>query len=300
MKRRMNKIVVIFLATTMLLGLVACKRPDPIEIDRTFEYNSTEEVHTQPSSEIEATSEKQSETESETEHLTEPSGQETTEPTKEVETTQMSAESIFGDPKNVFSTLPLFDKGEFVEYFEKDYISGVRFVNTKKSDLDEYVNLIVEDKIYKVNSIDGDRVYLEDSKNMCVTVIYHEGITLIEAGRGYWDILTYAEEKKEEPTKPSETTDGRYIYFDDKNNIFSNLPYFTEGVFDGYLSAAGTYKMTFLQVTDEVCETYLGLLENSGFDCEFAFGNPKIYGSDTVFAKIYFSDNVLTIEAGAK
>lgn len=304
MKRRAISIAIVVMATAAML--TACKNNDPIEIDRTFDYteysSTTEEVQTQPSVQ-ETTAEvptTQKATEAET--TTEPSAPET-ETETEIKTTAMSAETYFTDKKSVFSTLPLFTQGEFVEYFEKDYLQGVRFIKTTQKEFEEYVAKVKADGIYTVNSKDGNRVYLESAKNMCVTIIYYEGVTLIEAGTGVWDIITYAQTPtKEEATKPSETQDVRYSYFDDKKSVFSLLPYFTEGTFLSCDGDSTSGKMKFSGVSSSVAIDYCAKLESSGFDFEYSApaGNLSIFGSDLAYVRISIEDDVMTIEAGKK
>ena len=264
MKKKIG--VLLVLITGLVVCLAGCKKkPEEIkEIDRTFEY--TEEETT------EAVTETEKETVSKTEETTsveETTKQEETttvvEVTTEEVTTEESIMTYFGNPDSVFSTLPLFDKGVFSDYFNKEYVEGIMISEVTEAEYTAYIDTVLSAGRYALNSKESNRAYFADADNMCVTLIYHEETMLVEMGKGYWDILTYAEEKATEPTKPVETADARYGYFDNTDMIFSGLPYFTVGVFAGYEVVDKGGKLTFSEVTQDDVNNYGDTLMDNGF-----------------------------------
>lgn len=260
-----------FILVSLICGtaaLSACRRQeDPVEIDRSFEYTTAE---TTTKGQEETTTEREpftEETSTEPDSTTAPSTQKPTEEetTTEEVTTEESAMTYFGDKNSIFSTLPLFEKGTFVEYFDKGFVEGIQFSGTTQADFEAYVKAVLDAGKYTLNSQDGNRVYLAGADGtMCVTLLYKDGVMLVEAGKNYWDILTFAQETVA-PTKPAETTDSRYGYFDNQDLAFSKVPYFTYGTFTGYEAVDKGGRLTFDGVSGEELEAYVDTLNVSGF-----------------------------------
>ena len=280
-----------------MAALSACQKKDDgvKEIDRTFDFtqNTSSAVQT----------ETQTETETTTEEITEKTTEETTTQKQTETTTEESkaegAAAYFGDKKSVFNTLPEFEAGKYEEYFDYEYVEGLRFSGTKESDYTAYLQTVLSEGKYTLNSQDGTRAYLEKKEGkMRVTLIYKDGTFLVEAGESYWDILTLADEQKEEPTKPSETSDSRYGYFDNKELVFSQLPYFTEGSFTGYQSVEGGGIMSFSEVTEEIFDNYSDLLQSSGFMFAGSMpdGQVSYFTNDSVVITATFSGSSLTLQ----
>lgn len=253
-------LILLICGTTVLFG---CRKPEePVEIDRSFEYTTAE---TTTKEQEETTTESEpftEETSTEPDSTTAPSAQ---KPTEEV-TTEESAMTYFGDKNSIFSTLPLFEEGTFVEYFDKGFVEGIQFSGTTQGDFEAYVKAVLDAGKYTLNSQDGNRVYLAGADGtMCVTLLYKDGVMLVEAGKNYWDILTFAQEETAAPTKPAETTDSRYGYFDNQDMAFSKVPYFTYGTFTGYEAVDKGGRLTFDGVSGEELEAYVDTLNVSGF-----------------------------------
>ncbi|MGN1187961.1 MAG: hypothetical protein ACI4R6_05665 [Lachnospiraceae bacterium] len=297
MRKRIGRFAIILSAVIWATAAMsACrKKEEPKEIDRTFDFTQDTSRPVQ--------TETQTESQSSTEETTEKTTQETTtkkpaETTTE-ETKLEGAAAYFGDKKSVFNTLPAFEGGKFEEHFDYQYVEGMRFSDTKESDYTEYLQSVLNAGKYTLNSQDGTRAYLErtDGK-MRVTLIYKDGTFLIEAGESYWDILTLADEKKEEPTKPSETTDSRYGYFDNKELVFSQLPYFTEGSFTGYEAVEGGGIMSFSDITEETYENYSELLQSNGFMFTGSLpdGQVSYFTNDSVVVTATYSSGSLKLQ----
>ncbi len=297
MRKRIGRFAIILSAVIWATAAMsACrKKEDPKEIDRTFDFTQDTSRPVQ--------TETQTESQSTTEETTEKATQETTTK-KPVETTTEEtkpegAAAYFSDKKSVFNTLPAFEGGKFEEYFDYEYVEGMRFSGTKESDYTAYLQSVLNAGKYTLNSQDGTRAYLEKTDGkMRVTLIYKDGTFLIEAGESYWDILTLADEEKEEPTKPSETTDSRYGYFDNKELVFSQLPYFTEGSFTGYEAVEGGGIMSFSDITEEVYENYSELLQSSGFMFTGSLpdGRVSYFTNDSVVITATFSGSTLKLQ----
>ena len=122
---------------------------------------------------------------------------------------------------------------------------------------------------------------------------------LIEAGENYWDILTYAEPETQESTKPSESADGRYAYFDNKDSVFSQIPYMTNGTFAGYEAVAGGGVMTFSNVTSDMLVAYGDVLESNGimFNGATPDGMTSYYVSDRVIVTLIYDGSNMKLQA---
>lgn len=303
--RKSGKISVILSAVIFLSAAVsACGKKDNIsEIERTFEFSQPESASQEKTTQ--QNTESTTQTESETVETTtkETTTKETTTKATEEETTTKKqltwAAVYFEDEKSVFSTLPVFEAGKYEEHFAQSYVEGMRFSGTTKKDYEAYLQNVLNEGKYTLNSQDGTRAYLAAaSGKMCITLIYKDGTMLIEAGESYWDILTYAEEPTQEPTKPSEAADGRYAYFDNEESVFSQLPYMTEGSFTGYEAVDGGGIMTFSAVSVNAVTAYGELLENSGF--MFASSTPdgltSYYVNDKVVVTCTYQDSAVTLK----
>lgn len=267
MRRKIGRFAVILSSVVLTAAVLsACRKKDDIsEISRSFEYSESETLTAKPSS-AEDVSEKTTETEKNTK---EPTKETTTKVTEKETTTEEALTGVavyFGGKDSVFNTLPMFDAGVFEEHFDKSYVEGLRFSGVTEKNYTSYLQSVLNAGKYTLNSQDGTRAYLAASTGkMCVTLIYKDGTMYIEAGENYWDILTLAEQETEEPTKPSESTDSRYSYFDNKDLVFSNVPYMTEGSFTGYEAVDNGGIMSFAGISDEVFNSYGEYLESSGF-----------------------------------
>jgi lipoprotein len=298
MKRRLGKLSVILSAVIFATAAMsACKKDDISEIDRTFEYTRTE---TQTTSQHET--DEQKDTTTEKESTVKESTKETTGQTQEETTTrkQLTGAAVyFEDKKSVFNTLPSFTAGKFEEYFSESYVEGLKFSGAKESDYSDYLKSVINEGKYTLNSQDGTRAYLAAaSGKMCITLIYKDGTMLIEAGENYWDILTYAEPETQEPTKPSESADGRYAYFDNKDSVFSQLPYMTAGNFTGYESVNGGGIMTFSVITSDMVSDYGDILESNGF--MFSSSTPdgltSYYVNDKLIVTVVYDGSVMKLQ----
>lgn len=267
MRRKIGRFAVILSSVVLTAAVLsACRKKDDIsEISRSFEYSESETLTAKPSR-AEDVSEKTTETEKNTK---EPTKETTTKVTEKETTTEETLTGVavyFGGKDSVFNTLPMFDAGVFEEHFDKSYVEGLRFSGVTEKNYTSYLQSVLNAGKYTLNSQDGTRAYLAASTGkMCVTLIYKDGTMYIEAGENYWDILTLAEQETEEPTKPSESTDSRYSYFDNKDLVFSNVPYMTEGSFTGYEAVDNGGIMSFAGISDEVFNSYGEYLESSGF-----------------------------------
>lgn len=267
MRRKIGRFAVILSSVVLTAAVLsACRKKDDIsEISRSFEYSESETLTAKPSR-AEDVSEKMTETEKNTK---EPTKETTTKVTEKETTTEETLTGVavyFGGKDSVFNTLPMFDAGVFEEHFDKSYVEGLRFSGVTEKNYKSYLQSVLNAGKYTLNSQDGTRAYLAASTGkMCVTLIYKDGTMYIEAGENYWDILTLAEQETEEPTKPSESTDSRYSYFDNKDLVFSNVPYMTEGSFTGYEAVDNGGIMSFAGISDEVFNSYGEYLESSGF-----------------------------------
>lgn len=267
MRRKIGRFAVILSSVVLTAAVLsACRKKDDIsEISRSFEYSESETLTAKPSR-AEDVSEKTTETEKNTK---EPTKETTTKVTEKETTTEETLTGVavyFGGKDSVFNTLPMFDAGVFEEHFDKSYVEGLRFSGVTEKNYKSYLQSVLNAGKYTLNSQDGTRAYLAASTGkMCVTLIYKDGTMYIEAGENYWDILTLAEQETEEPTKPSESTDSRYSYFDNKDLVFSNVPYMTEGSFTGYEAVDNGGIMSFAGISDEVFNSYGEYLESSGF-----------------------------------
>lgn len=267
MRRKIGRFAVILSSVILTAAVLsACRKKDDIsEISRSFEYSESETL-TAKLSRAEDVSEKTTETEKNTK---EPTKEPTTKVTEKETTTEETLTGVavyFGGKDSVFNTLPMFDAGVFEEHFDKSYVEGLRFSGVTEKNYTSYLQSVLNAGKYTLNSQDGTRAYLAASTGkMCVTLIYKDGTMYIEAGENYWDILTLAEQETEEPTKPSESTDSRYSYFDNKDLVFSNVPYMTEGSFTGYEAVDNGGIMSFAGISDEVFNSYCEYLESSGF-----------------------------------
>lgn len=309
MRRRLGKLSVLLSGVIFATAAItACgKKDDGItEITRSFEYTQTEKETTEPQNtteEPETTTEKESKTEKDTsKETTKDSTKETTKTTEEETTTKKNltgAAAYFEDEESVFNTLPSFDAGKYEEHFSQSYVEGLRFSGATEGNYSDYLQAVLNAGNYTLNSQDGTRAYLAaTSGKMCVTLIYKDGTMLIEAGENYWDILTYAEEETQEPTKPSETTDGRYAYFDDKDSVFSQLPYMTDGNFTGYEAVDGGGVMTFSVVPSDVASSYGDLLESSGFmfSSSTPDGQTTYYASDKLVVTLTYDGSNMRLQ----
>lgn len=306
MRRRLGKFSVILSAVIFATATVtACGKKDDIsEIDRTFEYTKTEIQTTEPTkTETEETTTEKNTTKESAKETDKETTKGTTKPSKEETTTAKpltGAAVYFEDEKNVFNTLPSFDAGKYEEYFNQGYVEILNFSGTTEKDYSDYLKAVLNEGKYTLNSQDGTRAYLAAvSGKMCVTLIYKDGTMLIEAGENYWDILTFAEDETQEPTKPSETTDGRYAYFDSKDSIFSQLPYMTEGSFTGYEAVDGGGVMNFTVASSEVAVSYGDVLETNGFlfSSSTPDGLTSYYVKDKVVVTLTCSGSGMTLKA---
>lgn len=299
--RRLGKISVILSAVIFASAAVSsCGKKDNIsEIDRTFEFSQPEIETTSQEKATQQQTESTTQTESGTKETT---TKETTTRATEEETTkkQLTGAAVyFEDEKSVFGTLPVFEAGKYEEHFDQGYVEGMRFSGTEQKDYEAYLQSVLNEGKYTLNSQDGTRAYLAAaSGKMCITLIYKDGTMLIEAGESYWDILTYAEEPAQEQTKPSETADGRYAYFDNEESVFSQLPYLTEGSFTGYEAVDGGGIMTFTSVSEAAVTAYGELLENSGF--MFASTTPdgltSYYVSDSLVVTCTYQESTVMLK----
>lgn len=305
MRRRLGKLSVMLSAVIFATAAIsAChKKEDISEITRTFEYRQTEIETTEP----ENTTEESQETSTTQETVTTKEAvrettKETTKATQEETTTKKQlagAAAYFEDKKSVFNTVPSFNAGKYEEYFSESYVEGLRFSGVTEQNYNDYLQAVLNAGKYTLNSQDGTRAYLAaaNAKN-CVTLIYKDGTMLIEIGENYWDILTYADNETQAPTKPSQTTDGRYAYFDNKDSVFSTLPYMTDGSFTGYEAIDGGGVMTFSVASSDVASAYGELLENSGF--MFSSSTPDglttYYVNDKVIITITCDGNSMELQ----
>ena len=303
MRKRIGRFAFILSAAiwaTAALG--ACRKEEnPKEIDRTFEFTQDTSQPVQSDTEPQSTTEEGT---SRTEEITtqETSQNTTTETISETATEEIKLEGAavyFYDKNSVFNTLPAFEAGNYEEHFSYEYVEGLRFSGTKDSDYTAYLQSVLNAGTYKLNSQDGTRAYLEKTDGkMRVTLIYKDGTMLIEAGESYWDILTLADEKKEEPTKPSETADSRYGYFENKELVFSELPYFTEGNFTGYEAVDGGGILNFSDISEEEYENYSDLLQSSGFMFTGSLpdGQVSYFANDNVVVTATYSGGSLKLQ----
>ncbi len=300
MKRRLGRFAVILSSVIFATAaLSACKKKDDItEITRSFEYSESETQTTKAKPTEDATK-KTTETEKATKESTKENTTKSTEKETTTEETLTGVAVYFGGKDSVFNTLPLFDAGVFEEHFDKSYVEGLRFSGVTEKNYTTYLQSILNAGKYTLNSQDGTRAYLAASTGkMCVTLIYKDGTMYIEAGENYWDILTLAEEETEAPTKPSENTDSRYSYFDNKDLVFSNVPYMTEGSFTGYEAVDNGGVMTFAGISDDAFTSYCDYLESSGY--LFASSTPdgltSYYTRDDIVVTITHSGTDLTLK----
>lgn len=303
MKRRIGKLSVILSAVIFATAAIsACRKKDDIsEITRTFEYTKTQIETTKPEKTTEESKETTIEKET-TKESTKETTQETTRPSQKETTTKKEltgAAVYFEDKNSVFNTLPSFDAGVYEEYFNQGYVEGLRFSNATESSYSEYLQAVLNEGKYTLNSQDGTRAYLAAANgDMCVTLIYKDGTMLVEAGANYWDILTYAENDTQAPTKPSETTDGRYAYFDNKDSVLSQIPYMTEGTFTGCDAIDGGAVMTFSGVSADMAAAYGDILDNIGimFTGSTPDGQTSYYVNDKVIVTLACDGSTMTIQ----
>lgn len=303
MRKRIGRFAFILSAAIWTTAaLSACRKEEnPKEIDRTFEFTQDTLQPVQSDTEPQSTAEEGT---SRTEEITtqETSQDTTTETISETTTEEIKLEGAavyFYDKNSVFNTLPAFEAGNYEEHFSYEYVEGLRFSGTKDSDYTAYLQSVLNAGTYKLNSQDGTRAYLEKADGkMRVTLIYKEGTMLIEAGESYWDILTLADEKKEEPTKPSETADSRYGYFDNKELVFSELPYFTGGNFTGYEAVDGGGILNFSDISEQEYEDYSDLLQSSGFMFTGSLpdGQVSYFANDNVVVTATYSGGSLKLQ----
>ena len=303
MKKNGKKIVLFALSTAVLLGLTACKKEEPVELDRTFEYNteSTAESTTPEITTQESTSETEETQESTTENITEKTTQETTtEKVTEETTTLTGADVYYYDKDSIFSTLPVFKNGTYAGYFNKVFMEGMTFSGVTKEEYTAYVDAITATGTYSLNSKEEKRAYISHKDGeWCITVIFHEGTMLVEAGKNYWDILTYAEAETEAPTKPAEVTDSRYDYFDNKDMVFSKIPYFTEGTFTSYSAIDRGGILTFSGINQSMIDAYGAVLEANGFMMGGAFENVMYFVTEEHVISLSLTNDILTMQVTA-
>lgn len=163
MKRRIGKLSVILSAVIFATAAIsACRKKDDIsEITRTFEYTKTQIETTKPEKTTEESKETTIEKET-TKESTKETTQETTRPSQKETTTKKEltgAAVYFEDKNSVFNTLPSFDAGVYEEYFNQGYVEGLRFSNATESSYSEYLQAVLNEGKYTLNSQDGTRAY---------------------------------------------------------------------------------------------------------------------------------------------
>ena len=299
--QKINRVAVGLGMLGMIFSLSACNlNPEPIEIDRTFELETTtDSSQTQPEV-TQGNTDETTESSREGETISENNTETTTvkETTTEETTTLTGRDAYFLSDKSAFSTLPAFKKGTYVDHVDKLYMEVLQFKSVSKEEFDEYAKAIVDAGKYTVNSKETNRVYLENkSSEMCITLIFHDGIMLVEAGRNYWDIITYAEEATTQETKPVETKDARYQYFDSEQYTFYNVPYVTFGSFSGYEAVDNGGVLTFTEVNKADADGYNDSLERNGFMNTGSFGNDSYYANEQYIITITYNDSTLIIKS---
>ncbi len=300
MRKNGRNILLCAMIVIIAIGLTACKKEAPVEIDRTFEYTTEAPVETTTQKETETTepiTEETPEQSSEEETTTQ---EETTTKKEEETTTLTGADVYYYDKDSIFSTLPVFKDGAFNGYFNKSFMEGLTFSGVTQEEYNAYVEAVTATDTYSLNSKESTRAYIAHKDGeWCITIIFYDGTMLVEAGKNYWDILTYAENETVEPTKPEEITDSRYDYFDNNDMVFSHVPYFTEGTFTGYSAVDRGGVLTFTDVTQDMVDAYGTILEGNGFMMGGAFENVMYFVTNEHIVSLTLAGTTLTMQVTA-
>lgn len=294
-KRYIQLSVLVVAAITCATAFSSCKKQheDPLEVTRTYEFIDVTTFNPETTSQKGTeTTEAQFTAEPTSSHPTEKDTTSATESTTEELT---GARKYFFNPDSVFSTLPEFNAGDFVEKYDTQYLEVLRFVGVTESEYEAYVELVKAGEKYKFNSKDVNRTYFADGDGMCLTVIINEDTMLVELGKNYWDSETF-KVVEELPTKPSEQTDSRYSYFDNKNLVFNSVPYFTYGDFIEYSAIDDGGIMKFKNVTKEQFDAYAEVLLANFFLFEgFPSDGSRSYSGNGVYLNMLLEGDVLTL-----
>ena len=311
MKRNIKGLCTVVVATAFATAaLGACKKNTDIdEITRGYETPTFSEAAT--------TTQAQTTTEATTEAATEAATKEsvtaeditihtTAETTTEVQ--YEGIEAYFLDKESRFYGLPTQNYGSLVEHSMRKYYETLKFSGVSAIEFESYVSSVLALNDYELDSKSEFREYIKASNGDKVSLIYFEGMMLVEVG-SQWDTESYYIEPTTAETttahvetttaqpEPESVKDGRYDYFENSDLLISKLPVFTEGSFSGYAATddnVGT--ITFNGVTRSAYNDYAGELILGGFNSagEGMDGTSYFEGSSIMVA-VKLEGDVLTV-----